>query len=341
MTAIAHPEQYTFNADDWAILARHWYPVARCADIASHPVQVQLLDVKLVVYRTSGGLSIAQDRCPHRGVPLSKGCVKNDHVVCAYHGLNFNAEGRCTKIPAQPGFTPSARFNLKSLPAVERYGLLWTCLAPEGEPRIPPMPSWDQDGHQQILPPHVDINGSAGRQIEGFIDVAHFAFVHDEAFADPDNPVVPAYDTVVTDDCIRSDYVSTVSNFPKSVQHLAPAGFEWRRVYEIYPPFTARLTVHFPDDGLLNILNAACPMTATSTRLFVPITRNFDTTGALEEVYAFNAQIFAEDQDIVESQWPQPLPLDAQDEAHFAADRSSMAYRRALKNLGLRFRANI
>jgi vanillate O-demethylase monooxygenase subunit len=35
------------------------------------------------------------------------------------------------------------------------------------------------------LPPYVDIAGSSGRQLEGFIDVAHFAWVHHEAFAEP------------------------------------------------------------------------------------------------------------------------------------------------------------
>ena len=337
MIPITQPENATFNSTDWSILARHWYPIARCEDVTDRPVPIQLLDVKLVIYRTSQGLSVALDRCPHRGVPLSKGCVKNDHLVCAYHGLNFNAKGTCTKVPAQPTLVPSERFGLKSLPAIERYGLLWICLAPEDGISIPAMPTWDEGDHQNILPPSVDIHGSAGRQIEGFIDVAHFAFVHHEAFADPDNPVVPSYETTVTDTCIRSDYISTVSNFPKDLNHLEPAGFQWRRIYEIYPPFTARLTVHFPNDGVLTILNAACPMTASSTRLFVPITRNFDVTGPLEDVYAFNAQIFAEDKDIVESQWPQELPLDPLDEAHFAADRSSVAYRRALKRMGLSF----
>ena len=335
---VVQPEDSSFNQEDWAILARHWFPVARCVDVGDQPLPLRLLDVRLVAWRTTAGISVAQDRCPHRGVPLSKGCVKNDELVCAYHGLRFDGEGTCRTIPAQPGLVPSARFRLGSLPVVERYGLVWTCLRAEGEPVLPPLPTWDAAGHQPVLPPAVDIQGSAGRQVEGFIDVAHFAFVHAEAFADPDNPVVPMYDTTVTDFGIRSDYVSSVSNFPKGLQHLAPEGFAWRRVYEVHPPFTATLRVHFPNDGQLDIMNAASPMTATSTRLFVPLTRNFDTTGPVEDVYAFNAQIFAEDQDIVESQQPAELPLDPAAEAHFAADRSSVAYRRLLRDMGLSFR---
>lgn len=165
--------------------------------------------------------------------------------------------------------------------------------------------------------------------------MAHFAFVHDEAFADRDIPVVPAYDTEFTDFGLRSRCLSNVSNYPKALQHLAPADFQWLRVYEVHPPFTAQLTVHFPGEARLHILNCASPASARQTRLFVPITRNFDTTGSLDDGYAFNAQVFAEDQAIVERQHPEELPLDMQEEPHFAADRTSAGYRRLLKQMGL------
>lgn len=82
-------------------------------------------------------------------------------------------------------------------------------------------------------------------------------------------------------------------------------------------------------------MNACCPVSHNQTRLFVPLTRNFDTTGDLQAVYDFNAQIFAEDRDIVESQKPEELPLDVSMEAHFAADKSSTTYRRILAEWGL------
>ncbi|CEF57422.1 vanillate monooxygenase (plasmid) [Acetobacter ghanensis] len=174
-----------------------------------------------------------------------------------------------------------------------------------------------------------------GRQIEGFIDVAHFAWVHHEAFADRENSAVPLYKTRMTDYGIQSEYISSVSNLPKSLRHLEPEGFVWRRVFDIHPPFVAFLTVDFPNDGMLKIMNIASPVSARETTLYVPLVRNFDQTGSLEDVYAFNAQIFAEDQEIVESQCPEDLPLGTDDEAHFAADRSSVAYRKALRDMGL------
>ena len=336
LPAAVRPRDCAFLPGDWEILSRYWFPVARSIDVSSRPVGVRLLDLPLVVFRTPDGLHAARDLCPHRGVPLSMGWVEGEELVCRYHGLRYGPDGRCRRIPAQPEVKPPGRLSLTMFPVVERYGLVWTCLAPEGEPAIPPLPAWEDSRFQSILPPPVDIAGSPGRQLEGFVDVAHFAFVHDTAFADRDDPVVPSYDTLETASGLRTEYWSSVSNYPKALRHLAPKDFRWLRVYEVYPPFNAVLTVHFPDDGLLHVFNAASPVSARHTRLFVPISRNFDTTGSVEDVYAFNAQIFSEDRAIVESQHPEDLPLEMQSEAHFAADRTAVYYRRLLKKLGLK-----
>ena len=107
------------------------------------------------------------------------------------------------------------------------------------------------------------------------------------------------------------------------MQHLAPPNFEWLCSYEIYPPFTAQLSVNFSNEGRLHILNAASSLSGRKTRLFVLIARNFDTSGSVDDMYAFNAQVFSEDQVIVECQRPEELPLEVRAEAHFAADRMS------------------
>ncbi len=333
------PRDCTYLEEDWRILSRRWFPVARCVDVGEKPVAVRLLDVDLVLYRLGDTCHAAPDQCPHRGVPLSMGWVQGDQLICAYHGLHFGGDGRCTRIPAQPNFVPPDKFRVRQFPVTERYGLLWTCLAPDGaEPDIPPFPHWDAPGYQPILPPFVDIAAAPGRQVEGFVDVAHFAWIHDQAFAERDQPEVPIYHTDMTETGLRTEYLSDVSNYPKALRHLEPPGFRWLRVFEVFPPFAAALTVHFPGDDRLHILNLASPVSARRTRLFVPIARNFDTTGSLDEVYDFNAQIFAEDAAIVERQVPADLPLDSSEDIHFAADRTAMGYRRLLKGMGLTLR---
>jgi phenylpropionate dioxygenase-like ring-hydroxylating dioxygenase large terminal subunit len=59
-----------------------------------------LLSQNVLLYRTGAGAMVAlQNRCPHRGFPLSKGAREGDTVVCGYHGLTFDADGRCVRAP--------------------------------------------------------------------------------------------------------------------------------------------------------------------------------------------------------------------------------------------------
>ena len=331
------PRECTFDPDDWRIIARYWYPIALADEVGETPLGVKLLDQPLVVYRVDGEIVIANDICPHRGVPLSLGRGDERGITCAYHGFRFGAAGRCVNVPAHPQAKIPSRLNLRTYPAVERYGLIWTCLAADAdaEPAIPPHPHWDEAGFQQINCPWIDIAAFAGRQIEGFLDVAHFSFVHLKSFGNPDNPVVPDYAPVPTSDGFEVEYWSSVSNYPIGVVDHSEPGFQWLRHFRLHVPFTATLVVHFPDCARLSIMNAASPVSARMTRMFAPICRNFDTDQPVQAVYDFNRIVFEEDRAIVEVQKPENLPLDPKLEVHVPADRSSIAYRKALRGLGL------
>jgi phenylpropionate dioxygenase-like ring-hydroxylating dioxygenase large terminal subunit len=330
------PSACTFDAADWRILSRHWYPVAQAAEVGPSPYPATLLDEPLVAYRVRGELVVARDVCPHRGVPLTLGTHDDDGIVCAYHGLRYGAGGQCNRIPSDPGQRIPAKLKLKTYPAVERYGLVWVCLAAaDATPDIPSMPHWDDPDFQQIICPIFDIGGFAGRQLEGFIDVAHFAWIHTATFADPHKAGVGRYGTVETPQGFHADYRSDIGNYPIGVDGRAPPDFEWLRHFEVHLPFTATLTIHFPDGARLVIMNAASPVSARKTRLFAPIARNFDKHLPVEGAHAFNLRIFEEDRRIVESQRPAHLPLDLTAEMHIPADASSIAYRRGLKRMEL------
>lgn len=329
------PRNCTFSETDWKALAPFWYPVAFSREVTDKPFAARLLDERLVLFRTAGGtLAAAKDICLHRGVPLSLGWVEGEELVCRYHGVRYNAEGRCLCIPAQPDAAVPGRLKLTTYPVMERYGLVWVRLVDTGEIPFPEFSVWDDPDYLQVLPNSVELDAAAGRQIEGFLDVSHFAYIHAESFGDRSNPVVPDYPVEVTPHGFRADYVSTVSNYPHSLKHLNPPGFEWRRLFEVWLPFTAKLTVFFPN-GQLHILNAACPISARKTRVFVPICRNFDKDAPLQDTLDFNHQVFDEDKAIVEEQYPEDLPLVLQDEVHISGDKSSITYRKGLSKLGL------
>jgi phenylpropionate dioxygenase-like ring-hydroxylating dioxygenase large terminal subunit len=315
----------TFPQRDREVLSQFWYPIAFSHELKSAPLAVTLLDQSLVVYRHSQGVTVAKNICLHRGVPLSMGWVEGDELVCKYHGFRYAPNGRCTETPAHPGVVIPPKLCLQTFPATERYGLVWTCLDSAAEQILPDFHEWDDPDYVRVLPDAWQIKAAAGRQLEGFLDVAHFAWIH---------TIVPRYDVEPLPHGLRAEYVSTVSNFTPEAWHRAPPGFLWSRTFEVTLPFSARLTVKFPE-GRLCILNACCPISARLTKLFVPICRNFDKDLPDEVVRDFNHRVFAEDQEIVEAQCPEDLPIDLTEEVHIRADRTSIEYRKALGRLGL------
>ena len=80
----------------------------------------------LALWRSgSGAVQAWEDRCPHRGVPLSMGRVKGDQLACAYHGWQYAAQdGRCTAIPAMPDRPVPGKVCVKTYAALERQGMV-------------------------------------------------------------------------------------------------------------------------------------------------------------------------------------------------------------------------
>ncbi|MDD5200858.1 MAG: aromatic ring-hydroxylating dioxygenase subunit alpha [Terrimicrobiaceae bacterium] len=329
------PRGCTFAEGDWRILANYWYPVALSRDIRDQPVAARLLDQRLVLYRTSQGVAAANDLCLHRGVPLSMGHLDGGELVCAYHGFRYDGNGQCVCIPAHPGAAIPPKLRLTTHPVRECYGMIWTCLANQPAGTFPELPEWDDPAYQQALPDPLDLSASAGRQLEGFMDVAHFAFLHAETFGDRDNPCVPNYPVERAPHGLHIEYQSTVGNYMRQDGSEAEPEKGVLRVFDCYVPFTARLTVHLPDGARLVILDCASPVSARETRLFAPLLRNYDTDQPLEPFIDYNVKIFNEDRAIVQAQYPEDLPIDLLEEVHIRADKTSIAYRQELGRLGL------
>lgn len=114
-----------------------WYPVAASDDLPpGHVYQTRLDGHPLAIWRAEiGTVNIWEDRCPHRGVRFSVGIAAGEELICQYHAWRFaSGSGACTHIPAQPTSKPAAAIRATVWPAVEQGGLVWTGVAPEGEP---------------------------------------------------------------------------------------------------------------------------------------------------------------------------------------------------------------
>jgi phenylpropionate dioxygenase-like ring-hydroxylating dioxygenase large terminal subunit len=105
---------------------RHWFVVARSNAIKSAPVRAFLLGWPIVLVRRHTGVVIAlEDRCPHRGVPLSDGRAVPLGLSCKYHGWTFDESGRCTAMPGMIDATSVADVRVPCYSVIERDGFIW------------------------------------------------------------------------------------------------------------------------------------------------------------------------------------------------------------------------
>lgn len=118
---------------------------------SSHPVVVN--GYGIAVWRgKEGGVQVWEDRCPHRGMRLSFGFVRDNRLTCLYHGWTYAKDGQCKVIPAHPDLEPPKTICVKTHRAASHRGIVFANLAET--PEAPP-PAED-DGWQPVRSLFVD-----------------------------------------------------------------------------------------------------------------------------------------------------------------------------------------
>jgi phenylpropionate dioxygenase-like ring-hydroxylating dioxygenase large terminal subunit len=96
----------------WADEVRYGSPLAR--RIANLPI--------LLFRRENGDVAGIADYCPHRYAPLHRGKQVGDAIQCGYHGLEFDAKGKCVRNP-QNGPLPT--HSIPAYDLVDRHSVIW------------------------------------------------------------------------------------------------------------------------------------------------------------------------------------------------------------------------
>lgn len=122
------------------LLRRYWHPVGLSSDFKEPRIKkVKLLGEELVLYRDqSGALGLIDKRCAHRGASLEHGIIERRGIRCAYHGWQYDAQGRCVDRPNEPEGDPGkSRVSVKSYPVLERGEMVFAYLGPSPVPEFP------------------------------------------------------------------------------------------------------------------------------------------------------------------------------------------------------------
>jgi phenylpropionate dioxygenase-like ring-hydroxylating dioxygenase large terminal subunit len=316
-----------------------WHPVAFSTGLGPGPAAVELLGETLVLWRGPGGkLRAMSDLCVHRGTSLALGWISGDEIVCAYHGWRYGADGRCTAIPqlADPGRVP-ARAKVPAYRVQERYGLVWVALE---EPRwpLPEVPELEDSGWAVVPAGPYRWASDAARQVENFTDFGHFPWVHPGLLGDPERPVVPRHEVrqdghVLHYSIVRPEAPAT-DEFPVfGNEQTSPP--ERTSHYELHLPYTIALRLGWGGERGMVYLFAAQPVTQNHCAGYVIIGRNYNFDQPTLVIQEFEDTIFGQDQVIVESQRPERVPFDLADELHLKFDAVAVAYRKAMRSLGL------
>jgi vanillate O-demethylase monooxygenase subunit len=159
-----------------------WYVIAWDHEVPRDALFSRtVLGDAILLYRTDDGAIVAlRDRCCHRLAPLSKGRKEGDCVRCGYHGLLFDATGRCIEIPGAETVPASARVQRYPLVVKNKWVFVWMGDAAAAEPALLPDnfscddPGWDYvPGYLHYATPQQLI-------CDNLLDFSHLSYVHEK-----------------------------------------------------------------------------------------------------------------------------------------------------------------
>lgn len=322
---------------EYRLLCRTWFPIARIEDLEQGVVAGNILGTELVVYRAAGRTTVAGGRCPHRGVALWLGGLRDGCLECPYHGWLFEpGTGRCVEIPALPTDAHPTGIALTTYPVREAYGHVWSCLE-EPYLDLPELIGYGSPGWQYAFGTPHDLACGMRQLTENFRDMAHFPFVHTGTMGPDVRREVDHYE--VKRDGWDLEWALTTELGGTALNGNSALANRQTLTYRVSLPMAAYVRTSFPDGSMRFVAQFATPVNADGTRVRQFWVVGIDETVAgphgvsLDEMWEYEREIFEEDYPIVENQWPAEAPLDVHSQVHTRSDKYGIVFRRLYREL--------
>lgn len=213
---------------------------------------------------------------------------------------------------------------------------LWVCPA-EAAPPLFPLPEMDEPDRRIAACGGVMVKASGLRLIENFLDLAHFPFVHTGVLGEEAHPEVPAYKAEIRRDV--DEVWATGCRFWQPQAALgATGGLMVDYTYRVPTPFNVVLYKTCPlAPGRMDVIALFVQPVAPALSRAFALVAVIDPASTGTGLTHFQQTIFLQDRAILENQRPSLLPLDPGAEMPTRADLTSIAYRRWLKEKGVRY----
>lgn len=152
-------------------LLDYWHPVFFCHHLKDKPVSINLCGHQIVLFRTrQQQFGALENCCIHRGMRLSNGWIDGEHLVCPYHGWNYDCIGNVSS-PGNPKLTA----KITTYEVMEHYGILWIKKS-SSHAEFPKIDKKDDEQHICTLAHRID--APLAIVLDNFSEVEHTASVH-------------------------------------------------------------------------------------------------------------------------------------------------------------------
>ncbi|WP_273735245.1 aromatic ring-hydroxylating dioxygenase subunit alpha [Mycolicibacterium septicum] len=257
-----------------------WYTAAMSDEISTTPVSRRLLGQDVVLWRGGDGcVNAFENRCAHRGFPLSHGFVENGQLVCGYHGCTYSSTGECVHIPSQPHVPTGMRVPV--YPIIEDPPFIWIWLGPPTGAATgrPPTVPWVNDPQWDTFTSFWPVGANYLMVHEHYLDLS-YAHAGDST----DGISRPTVNDVETTETTVS-YTRTLPDAPLADWEADAMGLDRhtaarRREFGTFASpalHLRRWDVHAPSGEIYSTsrVHAITPETDTSTHVFLAVARNY------------------------------------------------------------------
>ncbi|MBL8629372.1 MAG: aromatic ring-hydroxylating dioxygenase subunit alpha [Rhodospirillaceae bacterium] len=327
------------------MILNNWYVAGETASFEGPgPFSVKMLGADLVLFRDSAGvLHCLSAVCCHRGAALAVGKVKGDCVACPYHGWEFAADGKCTKIPALGADAKiPKRARIDAYPLREKFGWTWVFMGDDLE-QSPPFPGDDvypeyDDPNWRLIRTSFELDVNWERSEENSIDGAHPTFVH-KAFGSRRDPTVNIVSVDYKDWSASTTRKRTPPDRADKTGAMREITGENRGQNVATTTFFVCGIMNRTDilraDGVHQVqLATRTPIDEYNTRIYIMQARNYLKEPEHDaERLAGIMQARDEDAGIVQTVRPRLAPRRASHDLLTEADQLETAFRRKMKEL--------
>jgi phenylpropionate dioxygenase-like ring-hydroxylating dioxygenase large terminal subunit len=159
-----------------------WYVIAWDHEVPEDGLFARtVMGEPIVLFRDSAGrVAALEDRCCHRHAPLSRGRREDGAVRCGYHGLKFDATGRCIEIPGQATISPQAQVRSYPIAVHNKWIFVWMGDPARVDMALLPNNFSNDDPGWRYRPGYLHYNTDYLLICDNLLDFSHLSYVHEK-----------------------------------------------------------------------------------------------------------------------------------------------------------------